>query len=176
MAMEDAVCLADKITEAAGAYEQAFQAYQQQRYLRTTRVQLTSRLYGHVFHAEGAAADLRKAFEAAIRDPDLLSQAAKMKLDIDVISGDEIKGAVEALYTAKPETLKRSDFSFSSALISPTPDFSASLCILLIVDSSEAIRRFKAAMSERYCAEAFFSAAFSALFSFFAIRAISALS
>ncbi len=52
-------------------------------------------------------ADLRKAFEAAIRDPDLLAQAAKMKLDIDVISGDEIKGAVEALYTAKPETLKR---------------------------------------------------------------------
>jgi salicylate hydroxylase len=62
MAMEDAVCLADHVKQAAGAYEQAFLGYQQQRYLRTTRVQLTSRLYGHVFHAEGASADLRKVF------------------------------------------------------------------------------------------------------------------
>jgi salicylate hydroxylase len=62
MAMEDAVCLADHVKQTAGAYEQAFLGYQQQRYLRTTRVQLTSRLYGHVFHAEGASADLRKVF------------------------------------------------------------------------------------------------------------------
>jgi len=62
MAMEDAVCLADCVSEAKGAFEQAFLQYQQKRYLRTTRVQLTARLYGHVYHAEGAAADLRNAF------------------------------------------------------------------------------------------------------------------
>jgi len=62
MAMEDAVCLADCLSETREAYEQAFVHYQQKRYLRTTRVQLTARLYGHVYHAEGAAADLRNAF------------------------------------------------------------------------------------------------------------------
>jgi salicylate hydroxylase len=62
MAMEDAVCLADCLAPSEGNYEQAFVSYQQKRYLRTTRVQLTSRLYGHVFHAEGASADLRNAF------------------------------------------------------------------------------------------------------------------
>jgi len=62
MAMEDAVCLADCVSDTRGAYEQAFIQYQQKRYLRTTRVQLTARLYGHVYHAEGAAADLRSAF------------------------------------------------------------------------------------------------------------------
>lgn len=52
-------------------------------------------------------ADLRKAFDSAIKDPELLAQASKMKLEIDVISGDEIKGAVEALYQAPPATLSR---------------------------------------------------------------------
>jgi 2-polyprenyl-6-methoxyphenol hydroxylase-like FAD-dependent oxidoreductase len=62
MAMEDAVCLADCASESQDDYQQAFIAYQQKRYLRTTRVQLTARLYGHVYHAEGASADLRNAF------------------------------------------------------------------------------------------------------------------
>ena len=69
MAMEDAVCLADCMRDSGGAYEQAFVAYQQKRYLRTTRVQLTARLYGHVYHAEGASADLRNAFLKS-RTPD----------------------------------------------------------------------------------------------------------
>lgn len=51
--------------------------------------------------------DLRKAFAAAISDPELLAQAAKMQLDIDVISGEEIKTAVEALYNAPKERLAR---------------------------------------------------------------------
>lgn len=62
MAMEDAVCLADCIAAEPDSIERAFLAYQEARYLRTTRVQLTSRLYGHVYHAEGASADLRNAF------------------------------------------------------------------------------------------------------------------
>ena len=65
MAMEDAVELAAAVGRngADGPdYERAFQEYQAARTLRTTRVQLTARLYGHVYHAEGATADLRNAF------------------------------------------------------------------------------------------------------------------
>ena len=62
MAMEDAVCLADCVADHGASYEEAFVDYQRKRYLRTTRVQLTARLYGHVYHAEGASADLRNAF------------------------------------------------------------------------------------------------------------------
>ncbi|WP_076997347.1 FAD-dependent monooxygenase [Variovorax sp. KK3] len=60
MALEDAVCLADCVTQ-ADSYEQAFKAYQQARYLRTARVQLTSRMYGELYHAKGVQADLRNA-------------------------------------------------------------------------------------------------------------------
>ncbi|MES2412594.1 MAG: 3-hydroxybenzoate 6-monooxygenase [Pseudomonadota bacterium] len=62
MAMEDAVCLADEVAASEGNIEKAFQRYQDRRYLRTTRVQLTARLYGHVFHASDASADLRNDF------------------------------------------------------------------------------------------------------------------
>ena len=62
MAMEDAVCLADKLKAAAGDCEKAFHDYQQARYLRTARVQLTARLYGQVLHASGATRDLRNAY------------------------------------------------------------------------------------------------------------------
>jgi salicylate hydroxylase len=62
MAMEDAVALAGAVARRGDDYAQAFLDYQAERYLRTTRVQLTARLYGHVYHAEGATADLRNAF------------------------------------------------------------------------------------------------------------------
>lgn len=60
MAMEDAVCIshmAERHTEDVGA---AFQAYQRQRVLRATRVQLQSRAIGeHIYHPAGAHAALR---------------------------------------------------------------------------------------------------------------------
>jgi salicylate hydroxylase len=62
MAMEDAVVLASAVNRHVGDFEKAFQTYQSARYLRTARVQLTARLYGHVYHAEGAVADLRNHF------------------------------------------------------------------------------------------------------------------
>jgi salicylate hydroxylase len=62
MAMEDAVCLADSAKGAGDDWERAFLDYQQARYLRTTRVQLTARLYGEVFHAASATRDLRNAY------------------------------------------------------------------------------------------------------------------
>ena len=60
MAIEDAVVLARSLAEAKGDYHAAFLAYQQQRYLRTARVQLTARMYGDVYHAADATRDLRR--------------------------------------------------------------------------------------------------------------------
>jgi salicylate hydroxylase len=59
MATEDAVCLAEKVAEQPDDLPAAFQAYQQQRYLRTGRVQIMSRVYGEFYHARGVAAELR---------------------------------------------------------------------------------------------------------------------
>ncbi|VCU70182.1 3-hydroxybenzoate 6-hydroxylase 1 [Pigmentiphaga humi] len=65
MAMEDAVCLAGKLAATPDDIPGAFLAYQQARYLRTSRTQLTARLYGHAYHAAGATRDLRNAFLAS---------------------------------------------------------------------------------------------------------------
>jgi 2-polyprenyl-6-methoxyphenol hydroxylase-like FAD-dependent oxidoreductase len=59
MATEDAVCLADKAAEQPDDLPAAFQAYQQQRYLRTGQVQIMARVYGEFYHARGVAAELR---------------------------------------------------------------------------------------------------------------------
>jgi salicylate hydroxylase len=61
MAIEDAVCLADMLVNESGDYSQAFRRYRDARYLRTTRVQLTARLYGEIYHASGATRDFRNA-------------------------------------------------------------------------------------------------------------------
>jgi 2-polyprenyl-6-methoxyphenol hydroxylase-like FAD-dependent oxidoreductase len=60
MAVEDAVVLTDKLLniDDIGA---AFIAYQNERYLRTARVQLAARFYGEVMHMIGAERDLRNA-------------------------------------------------------------------------------------------------------------------
>lgn len=59
MAVEDAVCLAHLVAANGDDLAAAFAEYPKRRYLRTARVQLTSRFYGDVFHAEGAARELR---------------------------------------------------------------------------------------------------------------------
>jgi 3-hydroxybenzoate 6-monooxygenase len=61
MATEDAVWLAEKVAEQPEDPEEAFRAYQQQRYLRTGRVQIMARVYGEFYHARGVAAELRNA-------------------------------------------------------------------------------------------------------------------
>lgn len=61
MAMEDAVCLARKV-ESSDDIATALTAYQDTRYLRTARAQLTARLYGNVYHAMGATRDLRNDY------------------------------------------------------------------------------------------------------------------
>ena len=53
MAMEDAVCLADKFEKGGGDFEAAFQAYQDERIPRAYRVVLSSRELGRIYHADG---------------------------------------------------------------------------------------------------------------------------
>jgi 3-hydroxybenzoate 6-monooxygenase len=59
MASEDAVCLAEKVAETPNDIPGAFKAYEQQRYLRTGRVQIMARIYGEFYHASGVTAELR---------------------------------------------------------------------------------------------------------------------
>ena len=59
MAIEDAVVLAKQIAEHGDDYPAALLAYQDARYLRTARVQLTARFYGEIYHAEGVKAEVR---------------------------------------------------------------------------------------------------------------------
>jgi len=59
MATEDAVTLAAKIAASPDDLPAAFAAYQNERYLRTARVQIMARVYGEFYHARGPAAELR---------------------------------------------------------------------------------------------------------------------
>jgi 2-polyprenyl-6-methoxyphenol hydroxylase-like FAD-dependent oxidoreductase len=58
-AIEDAVVLGAALKATPGDVAHAFRNYQQARYLRTGRVQLTARLYGDIYHASGVARELR---------------------------------------------------------------------------------------------------------------------
>jgi 2-polyprenyl-6-methoxyphenol hydroxylase-like FAD-dependent oxidoreductase len=58
-AIEDAVVLGEALRFTQGDVAQAFQKYQQARYLRTGRVQLTARFYGDIYHAAGVQRELR---------------------------------------------------------------------------------------------------------------------
>ena len=58
-AIEDAVVLREALRFTHGDVPAAFQKYQQARYLRTGRVQLTARFYGDIYHAAGVQRELR---------------------------------------------------------------------------------------------------------------------
>jgi len=62
MALEDAVCLAEKVEAKPDDVPCAFLDYQNARYLRTARVQMMARVYGEFYHARGPAAELRDMF------------------------------------------------------------------------------------------------------------------
>ena len=81
MAMEDGVCLAQKLDAADGDCEKAFVDYQEARYLRTARVQLTSRLFGEVLHASDVARDLRNAYLSA-RTPEQILESVAWLYDV----------------------------------------------------------------------------------------------
>jgi 3-hydroxybenzoate 6-monooxygenase len=63
MALEDAVALADKV-DRIGDMQEALRAYERARYLRTARIQLTSRQFGEIYHASGVYRDLRNTLLA----------------------------------------------------------------------------------------------------------------
>jgi 3-hydroxybenzoate 6-monooxygenase len=65
MATEDAVWLAEKVAAQPNDIPAAFRAYQEQRYLRTARVQIMARVYGEFYHARGVTAELRNTMLAA---------------------------------------------------------------------------------------------------------------
>jgi salicylate hydroxylase len=58
-AIEDAVVLREALRHTRGNVSTAFQKYQQARYLRCGRVQLTARFYGDIYHASGVQRELR---------------------------------------------------------------------------------------------------------------------
>jgi hypothetical protein len=64
----------------------------------------------YVFPA-GVPADrvaaLRKAFVAALNDKELLAEAAKMKLDIEALSGDEVQAMVTKLFAMPANVVER---------------------------------------------------------------------
>jgi salicylate hydroxylase len=53
MSMEDAVCLAAAADDADGDFTAAFQRYQALRLVRASRVQISSRMLGLLYHADG---------------------------------------------------------------------------------------------------------------------------
>ena len=55
----EVVVLGEALRFAHGNVEDAFLKYQQARYLRTGRVQLTARFYGDIYHAAGVQRELR---------------------------------------------------------------------------------------------------------------------
>jgi salicylate hydroxylase len=59
MAIEDAAVLAKKIDENGSHYKKAFEEYQQARYVRTSHIQLFSRMYSQMHHAAGIPRDVK---------------------------------------------------------------------------------------------------------------------
>jgi salicylate hydroxylase len=59
MAIEDAVVLASKLAAANGDINGALTAYENARFFRTARVQITARIFGEIIHSGGGARDLR---------------------------------------------------------------------------------------------------------------------
>jgi tripartite-type tricarboxylate transporter receptor subunit TctC len=51
-------------------------------------------------------AELRTAFDAMMKDPDLLAEAAKQGLDIDPVRGAELDALVQRLYATPPDVLE----------------------------------------------------------------------
>ncbi|MEO8203126.1 MAG: 3-hydroxybenzoate 6-monooxygenase [Betaproteobacteria bacterium] len=76
MATEDAVVLAACVEASGGDLGFAFKRYQDERYLRTAKVQVTARYYGDVYHASGVVRELRNGlFAGKPPDPQFSSMA-----------------------------------------------------------------------------------------------------
>ena len=70
MALEDAVVMAAYAELAGWDYGRAFRWYQDARYLRAARVQVTARYYGDIYHAAGVVREVRNWFLAPAPNAD----------------------------------------------------------------------------------------------------------
>jgi tripartite-type tricarboxylate transporter receptor subunit TctC len=52
-------------------------------------------------------AALRKAFMDSFRDPEIIAEAARMQLDIDALSGDEVQAEVAKAFTTPRNIVER---------------------------------------------------------------------
>ena len=52
-------------------------------------------------------AALRKAFDASIKDPELRGEAAKARLDLDAVSGEDLQALVAKVYASPPAVIAR---------------------------------------------------------------------
>jgi hypothetical protein len=50
---------------------------------------------------------LRTGFAEAMRDPQLIAEAAKMDLELGFVSGDDVQALVERLYRSPPDVIAR---------------------------------------------------------------------
>jgi salicylate hydroxylase len=77
MAMEDAVCLSQMLADHPGDLATALEHYRAQRFPRTARVQLQSRLIGeHIYHPAGLHARLRNTIMGAKSSEDYYGHLA----------------------------------------------------------------------------------------------------
>ncbi len=73
MAIEDGVVLSKQLADTPDSINSALIRYQEARYLRTARVQLTSRIFGDIIHTRGGARDLRNHLMAQ-RTPETVTE------------------------------------------------------------------------------------------------------
>ena len=50
---------------------------------------------------------MRAAISTALKDPELLAEAAKINLDIEPLSGTEVQAIVDRLYKATPDIVEK---------------------------------------------------------------------
>jgi tripartite-type tricarboxylate transporter receptor subunit TctC len=50
---------------------------------------------------------IRRAFDAAMKDPELLAEAEKLKIEIDPLTGEQVAGLIADIYKTPPATVER---------------------------------------------------------------------
>ena len=79
--------LAEIVSETA-SIEQAFARYRDIRYLRTARIQFTSREFGKLYHARGVQRELRNSLLAAT-SPTALADSLAWLWGVQLSAGNE---------------------------------------------------------------------------------------
>jgi tripartite-type tricarboxylate transporter receptor subunit TctC len=59
---------------------------------------------------------LRAAFDATLRDPAFLADADKQKLEVDLVSGQDVQDLIDRLYQSPPQTIARAKAALGESL------------------------------------------------------------